>query len=37
MAVFRQVRDGLRKEVFEYLQGSAQTSIEFQLDVGEPQ
>ena len=29
LAIFRQVRDGLREKVFEYLQRSAPTAIEF--------
>ena len=33
-AVFGQVRDGLRKKVFEYLQGGKETTIAFHLDAG---
>ena len=37
LAIFRQVRDGLREEVFEYLQIGEPTTIEFRLDDGEHQ
>ena len=33
LAVFRQVRDGLREQVFEYLGNSALTTLEFSLDL----
>ena len=35
LAVFRQVRDGLREKVFQYLQSDEPTTIEFHLDAGE--
>ena len=34
LAVFRQVRDGLREEVLAYLQRDESAAIEFHLDVG---
>jgi arsenate reductase len=37
LAVFRQVRDGLRDEVFEYLQSGESVAIELYFDAGEQQ
>jgi len=37
LAVFGQMRDGLRERVFEYLQSGEETAIEFHLDAGEYQ
>jgi arsenate reductase len=34
LAVFRQVRDGLREKVFAYLQSGEPTAIALHLDVG---
>jgi arsenate reductase len=34
LAAFRQVRDGLREKVFEYLEGEEPSAIEFHLDAG---
>ncbi|MBN1937179.1 MAG: arsenate reductase ArsC [Anaerolineae bacterium] len=34
LAVFRQVRDGLREKVFAYLQSDAPATVVFHLDVG---
>jgi arsenate reductase len=33
LAMFRQVRDGIREKVFEYLQSGEPTTIEYHLDV----